>query len=193
MISSVVRMSLIEPTSRQTVVHDWIVRRGGDLLSFRLATTEDAEFILSLRQESSLNQHLSKAPESAEAQRAWLSEYLAREIAGLEFYFLIITNSIPVGTIRLYRITNEGFFTWGSWVIQKGAPLKAGIQSALLIYQLAFEELGLLESRFEVRKGNARVIAFHERCGAERIGESTDEILFRFPLTAYEAMKAKYQ
>ena len=158
----------------------------------RLVTVADAEFIYGLRQEASLNTHLSRAPETVADQRGWLSAYALREQAGEEYYFIIEGADGPLGTVRLYRFTSEGHFTWGSWVIRRAAPIRAGIHSALMIYALAFETLKLKESRFEVRKCNARVIAFHERCGAELVGENELELLFRFSQGAYLNMKARY-
>ena len=152
---------------------------------------EDAEFIYRLRRDSRLNEHLSHPPETISQQQCWLQAYFGREALGEEFYFMIEAGQQACGTVRLYRMTPEGHFTWGSWIIKKAAPLRAGIQSALLIYELAFEELGFSESRFEVRKGNVKVIAFHRRCGAESVDETEHELLFRFSRPAFALMKAR--
>ena len=44
---------------------------------------------------------------------------------------------------------------------------------------MGFEKLGYTQSHFEVMKGNAGVIKFHQRMGAELVGEDAINFYFR--------------
>lgn len=138
-------------------------------IKLRLADPEDAEFILSLRTDPTKNRYLSPVGSDIETQRQWLRAYKARELAGSEFYFIIeaLPQSTPCGVVRVYGIENDTF-TWGSWITTHDAPRKTAIESACLIYSFAFEKLGLSRCYFEVRRENSRVLAFHDRFGAQR-------------------------
>ncbi|MDZ4316950.1 MAG: hypothetical protein U0989_19560, partial [Azonexus sp.] len=54
----------------------------------------------------------------------------------------------------------------------------AALESAFLVYQFAFENLEFEKSHFDVRKGNDRVISFHEKMGAIKTGETELDFLF---------------
>ncbi|EJP5820607.1 N-acetyltransferase, partial [Cronobacter sakazakii] len=88
-------------------------------IHLRFADASDAEFIYSLRINDSLNQHISKVSGSAETQKEWLQEYKKRELLNEEFYFIIEKNegNCEVGTVRIYGLTNDKRFCWGSWIL----------------------------------------------------------------------------
>jgi RimJ/RimL family protein N-acetyltransferase len=46
------------------------------------------------------------------------------------------------------------------------------MESALMVYSYALDDLGFQAAHFDVRKGNERVWKFHERFGAQRITET---------------------
>jgi len=50
----------------------------------------------------------------------------------------------------------------------------AALESAFLIYEFGFKQLGFKKSHFDVMKGNKGVIKFHTRIGAVKTSE--DEI-----------------
>ena len=45
-------------------------------------------------------------------------------------------------------------FTWGSWILNANEPPKAALESAVLIYEIAFDLLELESVRFDVRRDN---------------------------------------
>lgn len=141
----------------------------GKTLVFRNVTTKDAGFILELRTDSNKSRFLSDTSAELEKQIQWLKNY---ENKADQAYF-IIENKMGerLGTVRLYDPRGNSF-CWGSWIIKDGAPNAAAIESALIVYAYAIDFLGFSSAHFDVRKGNERVWSFHERFGAERVGES---------------------
>ena len=91
----------------------------------------------------------------------------------------------------MYDFSNDSF-CWGSWLIKEGAPKTTAIESALQIYEYGFYTLGFTKSHFDVRKGNDRVNAFHQRFGAKIVGEDELNYYYDYTLGTYEQIKQKY-
>lgn len=158
----------------------------------RLAVEADAEFILSLRQDATRNRHLSSVDDDVDRQRAWLRDYKLREREGREYYFLILgEDDEPLGTVRLYDFQGDSF-CWGSWILKQGAPAFAAIESALMVYEIAFGRLPFSRSHFDVRKANRKVVDFHLRFGARVVGEDALNYYFSYDRETYLATKARY-
>ena len=77
-------------------------------------------------------------------------------------------------------------FCWGSWLIKEDAPKTTAIESSLQIYEFGFYS-------FDVRKGNDKVIAFHQRFGAKIVDEDELDYFFNFEKSNYEITKEKYK
>ncbi len=162
-------------------------------IELRLATINDSEFILNLRLDTNLNKHLSHVENDLEKQKRWMLGYKEREKRRAEFYFIIGSlQGDSYGTVRLYNFKGESF-CWGSWMIQRGSPSYASIESVLSIYEFAFYTLGFHRSHFDVRKGNDKVMKFHEGFGAKSISNDTENYYFNFEKTDYEITKKRYK
>lgn len=160
----------------------------GPNLILRLITPEDAEYVHGLRVDPRYNQHLSAVTGTADDQRAWIERYKTREAAGEEYYFVIErrADGQRCGVVRLYDIDRAaGQFTWGSWILDENKPPKAALESALCLYDFAYEKLDLPKAVFDVRKDNARTLAFHRRFGAVETGVTDDDILFELPRESF--------
>ncbi len=164
----------------------------GRNIKFRLAKINDAEFILKLRLEK--GGFLSKTDVDLKNQVNWLKEYKIREQKKIEYYFIIKDKcqNKDVGTIRIYNIQG-GQFSWGSWVVITGSPYYVAIESCLLLYDFAFYDLNLDKSCFDVRKGNKKVVSFHEKFGASVIKEDSLNYFFNFSKDDYKNIKSKYK
>lgn len=141
-------------------------------INFKLVEESDAEFICDLRNNPELNKHISQSPSDVDAQRNWIRNYKSKEKANKEYYFIIRRNdnNHRIGTIRLYDFKEKPkSFCWGSWILNENKTRYAAIESALLVYKLAFEELDFEQSHFDVRKDNLGVHNFHMRLGAQHI------------------------
>jgi len=161
----------------------------GNNLVFRNACIEDAEFILTLRLDADKGKHLSRTSPELSEQISWLERY---KNDNSQMYFIILdqhTNS--VGTVRLYDQQDDSF-CWGSWILKAGSPSCYSIESALMIYKVALR-LGFNRSHFDVRKGNSSVWKFHERFGATKIKETTDDYIYNISFDAIHKSLDRYK
>jgi hypothetical protein len=145
----------------------------GKTIILRNVQVEDAEFILSLRLDPQKGGYLSPVEADVEKQREWIRNYLRSKG---QAYFLICDRAMrPLGTVRIYDAIGDSF-SWGSWILRKGAPRAAAIESAVLVYWLATRHWDFRASHFQVRHDNTSVLAFHEKFGAERVAQTAEEI-----------------
>jgi RimJ/RimL family protein N-acetyltransferase len=161
----------------------------GRTLSFTNAIEADAPFIVALRTDPAKAQHISATSTSVETQAAWLRRYAANPH---EAYFVIRhVDSTPIGTVRLYDPRGSSF-CWGSWIMHSDAPASAAIESAVMVYRYALDELGFDRSHFFVNRGNERVCTFHERFGAVRVEEREHEYGYRISNDAIRSSLERY-
>lgn len=165
----------------------------GVWLNLRLARPGDAAYIHGLRMDPAYNLHLSTVSGTVQDQADWLRRYMAREAAGTEYYYVIERRSDarPCGLVRLYDI-QDGQFTWGSWILDQNKTPKAALESAFLIYVKGFETLGLRKSVFDVRAGNDRTLAFHNRFGAVETGRDAQDVFFEYTAAQFQADKDRH-
>lgn len=162
----------------------------GKNINLRDMEIDDAEFVLSLRLDESLNKYISTTEADLEKQKNYIQHY---KTLNNEYYFIIESkNHDCYGTVRIYDIKGDSF-SWGSWIIKKDAPGFAAIESALLIYEYGFYSLKFKKVHFEVRKGNDKVIAFHQRFGAKIVSEDELNYYFHYSIDDYESIKSKYK
>ncbi len=162
--------------------------KAGKTIRLRLVEVDDAKFVHCLRVDGKYNKHLSQVTGSVEDQRKWIESYKERENKEIEYYFIIerIDDDVLVGTVRLYDFIDEKkSFSWGSWILNEDKTRYSAIESAMLVYEVAFNELGFECCHFEVRKGNEHTIKFHQRFGAKIIGENEVELFFNLSKQTY--------
>lgn len=165
----------------------------GKNTQLRTAELKDAEFILQLRTQSDKTQFLSQVENDLAKQQAWLQAYKQKEQDGQEYYFVIETHAgEKLGLVRVYDLQPYSF-CWGSWLIKDSAPKTTAIESALLIYEFGFGQLGYKKAHFDVRKGNERVIAFHQRFGAQIVNEDELDVYFNYAIEDFLKIKQKYK
>ncbi|BBP43098.1 GNAT family N-acetyltransferase [Thiosulfativibrio zosterae] len=165
----------------------------GKNINLRPARVEDAEFILGLRLQQHKTQYLSEVENNLAKQLAWLKSYLQKEQQGLEYYFVIESKQHEnLGLVRVYDLQPNSF-CWGSWLIKDDAPKTTAIESALLVNEFGFGELGYKQAHFDVRKGNERVIAFHQRFGASITHEDELNYYFNYKHEDCLQIKQKYR
>lgn len=174
------------PASPQIRKAQWLK---GKTLVFRDARESDAELILSLRTDERKGRHLSTTSSDLEAQRSWLLQYA---LATDQAYFIMEHQGEAIGTVRLYDARGNSF-CWGSWIIADGQPAHVAIESALMVYAYAIDNLGFSAAHFDVRKANERVWAFHERFGAFRSGESELDWFYKLSGQAITNARKRYR
>jgi len=152
----------------------------------RLVELKDATFIHSLRTDKKYSKYLSFVDNDISKQVKWIADYKKRE--GREFYYIIHRNSdsIPIGTVRIYDfIKEDNSFSWGSLILTENKTRYAVLECALLIYDYAFFELGFNCCNLSCRKQNEKSVKFHKRLGVKTIGETEDDYLWHYFLKDY--------
>jgi hypothetical protein len=161
----------------------------GHKLALRDAGVADAAFILALRTDARKAQHLSQTPHDLQRQQDWLQQY-AQDAS--QVYF-IITNRTghPVGTVRLYDQRGDSF-CWGSWIKADDAPSGFGVESALMVYEVALA-MGFDAAHFDVRRENTSVCQFHTRFGARLVSEDALNFYYEMDRAAIDGALAQYR
>lgn len=167
----------------------------GRTIHFRLIEESDATFLYQLRIDETLNKYISKVDSSVEAQIEWIRSYKERESRDIEYYFIIERNDTneKIGTIRLYGITDDNRFCWGSWILNSRKTVTSAIESAYLIYEFAFEKRNLSSSYFQVDRLNNTVNSFHVKTGAIKIDEDMVNINYIFTKECFFKFKDKFR
>ncbi|HIF9399490.1 TPA: GNAT family N-acetyltransferase [Photobacterium damselae] len=157
-------------------------------VGLRLVQPSDAEFIYNLRINDNLNKYLSSVSGGVENQRQWIEKYKEKEQNDEEFYFIIYRKETQeaIGTVRLYDfIKDKNSFCWGSWILNEDKTRYSALESALLVYELAFKKLDFEQSHFDVRKNNIKVIGFHKKFGAVKVDENELDYFFIYKKSDY--------
>lgn len=161
----------------------------GKNIDLRPVIVSDAEFILSLRTDDELNQHLSPVGNDIELQRQWI---INRKAANNEWYFIVQNkNAEPVGTIRIYDIQDNSF-CWGSWIIKKNARKYASFESVVRIHELAFYKLGFTEARVDCRIDNIKSSNFQQRFGYKLVNQDALNLYFSLSKLDYSRTRDNY-
>lgn len=144
--------------------HD--VTLAGHAFSLRPVHYEDAEFIVSLRNDSRLNKYLHSGASAQAAQTQWLESYFTR--SG-DYYFVVeqLVGGAREGLVAIYNKDDDANTAeWGRWVLRPGSF--AAIESAWLSYRVGFEILNLESLYCRTVVENRSVVSFHDSCGAPR-------------------------
>ena len=159
----------------------------GKSINLRDVLVSDAGFILSLRLNKELNKYISSTSPDIKNQEIWIKQY--HENPNLQYYYIIENKEgESFGTVRVYDFQKDSF-CWGSWLIKKGAPLSFAIESALMVYEFAFNTLGFNRAHLDMRKENLKVVEFHKNFGAKYVSE--DELNYYFELRKEDYVFAK--
>ncbi|RUT67233.1 N-acetyltransferase [Morganella morganii] len=162
-------------------------------IRLRFVEIDDAQFILSLRNDDNYNKYLSKTSTDIQQQKEWIKKYKIKEKNNIEYYFIIERNDgVPCGTVRVYDIKNESF-CWGSWILNQEKTATAAIESALLVYKFGFEIKKYQHCHFEVVKGNDRVISFHKKFGAKETHHDDIHFYYEILPESINKIKEKYK
>lgn len=140
----------------------------GPACRLRPVVRTDAGFILQLRSDSERTQFLHPVSGRLEDQEAWLEAYETRPG---DWYWIVErrSNGAPEGTLGLYDFKPApSEAEWGRWILRAGSPF--ALESAWLLYRLAFEEFGLAAVYCRTLALNAQVLSFHDSCGLDRAG-----------------------
>lgn len=130
----------------------------------------DAGFAARLRADPALNRFIHAGDGDVEAQRRWLRAY--EERPG-DYYFIVeaLARGEPEGLISVYDVADDPSAAdahcaeWGRWLLRPGSL--AAVESAWLVYRVAFDRLGLPAVCCRTLSANTRVVSFHDSCGID--------------------------
>jgi RimJ/RimL family protein N-acetyltransferase len=123
----------------------------------------DAGLIVSLRTDERLARFLHRTSTDPAEQLRWLARYYERAD---DYYFAIERrpDGPAEGFVGIYDVdTSQRRAEWGRWILRPGSL--AAVESAWLVYQVAFEILGLESVYCRTIVENAPVVSFHDSCG----------------------------
>jgi len=137
------------------------VTLAGSAFGLRPIRLDDAEQIVDLRSDPEKSRFVHAISPHVSDQIAWLKKYADRDG---DYYFVVerLWDQRFEGTAAIYDV-GDGRAEWGRWFLRPGSL--AATESALLIYQAAFDVLGLTELYCRTVAGNKAVLSFHDRCG----------------------------
>jgi len=158
---------------------------------YRLVEEKDSEFIFQLRSDKLLGKHLNRTDDNPGSQITWIRNYKCRERSGDEFYFICIDliNNQRLGVFRLYNFTDDSFGT-GSWLYRPGLKNEPVIGN-ITGKEIGFELLEYEKCRFDVRKDNATILAYHRLFNPLQINEDDLNIYFELSKGNFEKTKIK--
>lgn len=149
-------------------------------VNLRLVEETDAGFIVKIRTDTKLGQHISSTSTEITDQVNWIKEYKKREKAGTEYYFIFEDSRQNAwGTVRLYNFSGKKF-TIGSWVCLPNNKDNIAIKAWLLSVQFGFEVLNFEVLQFDIRKKNTAVLLYANMYKPRKINE--DELNYFFEL-----------
>lgn len=141
----------------------------GSAFGLRPVELPDASFIVQMRTaDPSRTRYVHPISPDVELQRAWLAAYFQR---GGDYYWVIERRAThqPEGLIGVYDMNHVASSAeWGRWILRPASL--AAVESALLIYRVAFEQLKLDSLYCLTVADNQPVVSFHDSCGLRRAG-----------------------
>ncbi|MDC6389765.1 GNAT family N-acetyltransferase [Maribacter sp. PR1] len=160
---------------------------------FRLVEMEDAEFILSLRNNEKLAKHINPTSTDMEEQINWLKEYKNREKNGKDFYIINLKKDgkTRLGLNRIYNVEGDTF-EFGSWLYSPEAGPNDAVLGELFTKGLAFEELGFNLCKMETKKKNTRVLWYAKSYKPKFTGEDEFNHYFESDYENFKAHREKY-
>ena len=161
---------------------DFSMERYG--LKVRLATENDADFIMSLRTNTELSKFIHKTDNDIQKHLEWFRRYKQRESEARDYYFIYFKDDKPVGLNRIYNVY-EYYGTIGSWLCLPTNEVEVSMATHMFLHDIIFEVLGLELTLFDVRKGNKHVWKLHKMTGAQKVGESDIDLYFVTSKTDY--------
>lgn len=158
---------------------------------FRLVEIEDADFIVSLRNDEKRSRYISSTSSQIEDQIAWLEKYKIRESKGEEFYIMCLADDkkTKLGVNRIYDISGD-VCEYGSWLYSPTAGPNVAVLGDLYTKSLIYEKLGIKICKMSTMKDNTSVMRYTKSYNPTFVGE--DDLSCHFELE-YDDWNARRQ
>lgn len=135
----------------------------GKYIDMRCVTTDDAQFIVNLRNDDFLNKYVHTVSKDVELQAEWIRKQIARDN---DYYFIYSDkNGKPVGLCSVYDIdSNSQTASFGRWISWGNAA--ENVESVILSFDFAFKN-NIRTLYLDMVSGNTKIIKFWKRFGAQ--------------------------
>lgn len=157
-------------------------------MQIRLVEETDADFIVELRTNEKLARYINATSVDISTQKEWIRAYKNRECEGMDYYFIYYYHDEPIGLNRLYDIT-EDTFVGGSFVFKSGVPFELPILATLNSFDIAFNVLDKKTAFGDIRKGNKKVIRFHNILEVEFTSNDDDNLYYKYSKEVFNKKK----
>jgi len=162
-------------------------------IKLRFVEVEDAEFILSLRNDERLGKFLSKTSNDLSDQVNWIKKYKEREKLGEEFYFVVEDLAgIKYGVTRISELKEGSAFELGSWLFSRASPSGMAIKADIIAKEIGFDQLGFNLCKFNVRKENTSVLNYHLRYMPIKVDETDLDTFFNLSKENFNNGKKRF-
>lgn len=141
------------------------VRRDGFAFRLRPVEIADAADIVTLRRDPDRSRFIHETAPSVGTQIRWLEDYFRRDG---DYYWAVerLSDGRTEGFLGVYDVQGD-HAEWGRWVLRPGSL--AAAESAWLVHEAGFGELGLSSLISRTLTANQAVVSFHARYGAETV------------------------
>lgn len=147
----------------------------GKYVNLRNVNVKDSEFILSLRCNPDKAKYIHQTEYNIEKQNTYINNCLNKEN---EWYFIIENKqNEPIGTYRIYDVDKESFCI-GSWLMKDNSNAFETLEGEYLALNFAFDTIKINKFRYDVRKGNKKVIKYHLLTGGKIVSENEKDYFF---------------
>jgi RimJ/RimL family protein N-acetyltransferase len=124
---------------------------------------DDAPFIVWLRNLDHARGRVGDSAADTAAQQAWLEAYFQRQG---DYYFIIETlGGNALGAYGIYDKTGDSAES-GRWIVRPEVP--AAVPSAILAFEIAFDQLRLRELRVKTVSTNTNVLSLNRKLGFQQ-------------------------
>ena len=178
-------------TNRKQLIDEILPKKQFGLY-FRLVELEDAEFILSLRNNKKLSKYIHQTSGNIEDQIAWLKEYKIREKNGKDFYIICLKEDkkTKLGLVRIYDIKDDNCEI-GSWVFKQDSGTHAAILGDLFAKTIAFETLKFRFCRASTMKENTNVMRYSKSFNPIFVDEDELSLYYEFYYDNFKVQRDK--
>ena len=167
---------------------DFVISKYG--INARLVQEKDAAFIISLRTDSDLSQHIHITSSSIDDQINWIKEYKKRENEGRDYYFIYEKDGKAIGVNRLSEINVNTGVTGSAICPKTNSPIDT-LATIVLLYDIVFEILNLDYVTFATDNDNSHALRINYALGAEVVSDNGKEKLFHFDKEQYLSVRSK--
>ena len=153
------------------VIYDKVIN--GQIIDLRSVKVDDADFVFNIRMDNSKNKYIHKVSNDVGLQKKWISNQIQRDG---DYYFIALSKQgEPLGLASVYDIDYEKKEAeFGRWV-SYGNPYQ-NVEMVMLLFDLAFNELGIDKLFMRMDLENTKVINFWKtfRCSHTGIVKRVD-------------------